>query len=221
MRNEQHYRKSMTNKSSKSTQNLFMQSLERQLTSENIGEILMNYQQKISDIGTNISGVVGLPLLRKIKRELVETGPYANVTLFEAANRIMTDLVILNGVKWLLEKTNIPMSSYTVQYGNETSNFHDLEAEHENIRLVGESFNVAPSLFQTKKSATLKKLRKTKADYHLILINDDAVKESYCPRKLYGSELMIFVDIFCGCCQLFPANRRRELIKDQITNTHR
>ena len=132
--------------------------MKRRLTVGNVGTALAEYSEEIASVGGKIQGKLGLKLLHEVKREPIGTGPYPDVTLFEAANRIMTDLVILNGVKWLLEKSGFPFSEYRVEYGNEDSSAHDLMAENEDERLVGEAFNVAPSFFHGKKTAMLKKL---------------------------------------------------------------
>ena len=173
--------------------------MQRRLTLGNIGAALTDYSEAIGTIGDRIKGKLGLQLLQEIKRAPVGTGPYSDVTLFEAANRVMTDLVILNGVKWLLEESVFPFSEYRVEYGNEDSNAHDLMAENEDDRLVGEAFNVAPSFFQGKKAAMLRKLRTpdNETKLKLILANADAVSESYMPRLL-RNEHMVLVDVFTG-----------------------
>ena len=91
----------------------------------------------------------------------------------------MTDLVILKGMKWLLDFHSFPFEEYIVKYGNEDSNDHDINASNGGKLLVGEAFNVAPSFFQGKKNAMRKKLRSNKsgADYMIILANSDAVKD--------------------------------------------
>jgi hypothetical protein len=63
-----------------------------------------------------------------LKREAVGAGRYPNVTLFEAANRIMTDVVMLNGVRWLLKDEVFPFRAYTVEYGHGNEGAHDIEA---------------------------------------------------------------------------------------------
>jgi hypothetical protein len=44
-----------------------------------------------------------------------------NVTVFDAASRIITDLVMLHGVRWLRQHRTFPFHTYTVEfdYGNE------------------------------------------------------------------------------------------------------
>ena len=92
----------------------------------------------------------------------------------------MSDLVILLGVRRLLcnstvGQVTLPFSQYDVKLGIEAGN--DVTAESNDLRLVGEAFNVAPSFFQTKKATTLKKLRQdTTADYRLLIFNEDAAR---------------------------------------------
>ena len=68
----------------------------------------------------------------------------------------MTDLVILKGVKWLLDRYAFPFDEYVVEYGNEDSNDHDITAIKGSKKLFGEAFNVAPSFFQGKKLRCLR-----------------------------------------------------------------
>ncbi len=184
--------------------------MQRRLTVASVGPTLAEYSDAIVRIGDRIQGKRGLELLQEVKRAPTGTGPYPNVTLFEAANRVMTDLVILNGVKWLLEESVFPFSEYRVEYGNEASSAHDVMAENEDERLVGEAFNVAPSFFQGKKAAMLRKLRspENREKLKLILANADAVGESYRP-KLIRHEHMVLVDVFTGRAMMWPGDARR------------
>ena len=154
---------------------------ERVLTSANVGNLLKLFSAQIDQIGHSIAGKTGLGLIETLKRERLGIGPYPDVTLFEAANRIMSDLVILHGVAWLLKEQAFPFAEYTVEFGNEDKNGFDIMAKRGGKTLVGEAFNVAPSFFQGKKLSALKKLRKngTSADYRVLLINHDAVRETY------------------------------------------
>lgn len=71
-------------------------------------------------------------------------GPYPGVTLFEAANRIMTDLVTLHGVAWLLKNKVFPFDSYAVGFGNENDLGFNIRAGGvDGETLVGEVSNVA------------------------------------------------------------------------------
>ena len=122
----------------------------------------------------------------------------------------MTDLVILNGVKWLLQESVFPFSKYRVEFGNEDYSAHDLMAENEDERLVGEAFNVAPSFFQAKKAAMLRKLRipENREGLKLILANADAVGESYRP-KLRANEHIVLVDVFTGTAMRWSGDTPR------------
>ena len=184
--------------------------MQRLLTVGNVGTTLAEYSATIVSVGDRIQGKLGLELLQEVKRVPTRTGPYPAVTLFEAANRIMTDLVILNGVKWLLQESVFPFSEYRVEYGNEDYSAHDLMAENEDERLVGEAFNVAPSFFQAKKAAMLRKLRmpENREGLKLILANADAVGESYRP-KLRANEHMVLVDVFTGTAMRWSGDTPR------------
>jgi hypothetical protein len=178
---------------------------ERTLNKENIDCILREYAASVEKVGESIQGVKGRALLELLKRQKVNIGPYPNVTLFEAANRIMTDFVIYNGVKWLLENKVFPFESYTVELGNENKNDFDITAEREGVTLIGEAFNVARSLFQGKKSSMLKKLRKegVKANYRLIMVNHDAVSAGYSPH-CEPNEYYLFVNVNTASAVIVP-----------------
>lgn len=161
-----------------------MQQPIRKLTLDNISNIQSEFYSSFAMLGESIKGKTGLSLLESLKREKVETGPYPNVTLFEAANRIMSDLVILHGVAGLLKSKTFPFNEYIVEFGNEDKNGFDIRASSPSATLAGEAFNVAPSFFQGKKRSALKKLRE-KADqetYRIIMFNSDAPPADYMAR---------------------------------------
>lgn len=167
--------------------------LERVLRADNIDTALQSYLASVDSVGECIRGLDGLALLEALKRGKVRCGPYPEVALFEAANRIMTDLVVLYGVRWILKNRVFPFAEYLVEYGHENNNAHDVLAESHGRRLVGEVFNVAPSFFAIKKASALKKLRGTdSAHYRVILCNEEAVLSSYFP-KARDSEYLVLV----------------------------
>ena len=114
----------------------------------------------------------------------------------------MSDLVILYGIKYLLNNNDFPFEAYTVEYGNENKNEHDIMAEKDGVKLSGEAFNVATSFFQGKKTSMLNKLRKNNPspDYVVILVNSDAVDKDYAlnTKKLRKNEYVVFIDIENG-----------------------
>jgi len=179
--------------------------MERTLNQKNIDAAIREYETSISEIGETISNLRGIALFQCLKRSQINSGPYPHVTLFEAANRIMTDLVILKGIKWLLDSKTFPFDEYVVEYGNEDNNEHDISAKNASAKLIGEAFNVAPSFFQGKKNAMRKKLRANhnNASYMVIIANSDAVKAEYEP-KLKENEYYVFVDIESGKAKLLP-----------------
>jgi hypothetical protein len=163
-----------------------LQQPERKLTSLNIDAITNDFRAALSCIGASIDGKTGLPLLKALKRDKLGHGPYPNVTLFEAANRIMSDLVILTGVKALLQSDLFPFTEYTVEFGNEDKNGFDIRATSGDATLIGEAFNVAGSFFQGKKSSALRKIAAVDATYKVLIFNDDAVSTVYRPRTEIG-----------------------------------
>jgi hypothetical protein len=125
--------------------------------------------------------------------------------MFEAANRIMTDLVILNGVNRLLLDEVFPFDRYTVEYGNTDENGFDIRATKDGMTLLGEAFNVAPSFFQGEKTSMLKKLRgpQATANFKIIMFNHDAVPPTYVPEIREG-EFFVVVNIESGATRVVP-----------------
>jgi hypothetical protein len=117
----------------------------------------------------------------------------------------MTDLVILYGVRWLLKRAVFPFDSYLVEYGNDDKQGFDIRATSGGSTLIGEAFNVAPSFFQGKKGAMLKKLRQpaAKADFKLIMFNHDAVTPQYVP-KTEEREFLVVVRVGTDEAQVIP-----------------
>jgi hypothetical protein len=173
-----------------------VQNLERRISKANAGQLITEYLQLVEQVGNPVANLKGRPLLWALKREPLKAGPYPGLTLFEAANRIMSDLVILYGVKWLLDHNVFPFGTYTVEYGNEDKSGFDIRANADGRTLIGEAFNVARSFFQGKKTAMLKKLRQSgdSADYKIIMFNHDAVEGSYEPEPK-TSEFFVFVQV--------------------------
>lgn len=173
------------------------------ISTQNIDVLLARYLLVIEAIGPVDQKLSGQMLLSYLKREKVSCGPYPDVTLFEAANRIMSDLVILHGVRWILNNDAFPFSEYLVEFGHANNNGFDIKAKSDALSLIGEAFNVAPSFYQGKKTTMLKKLRGTSADFKLIMVNSDAVAMNYCPQPHLG-EYFVFVNIEDGSARMAP-----------------
>jgi hypothetical protein len=88
--------------------------------------------------------------LRYLKRERFNIGPYTDITVFEAANRIATDLALFAGVEMLFKKKMIPLDSTvklrlgTIQE-KDKGDFSVIQGRKES---QGEVFDVAPSFFR-------------------------------------------------------------------------
>ena len=170
----------------------------RKLTKENIGPTIHEYYELLEGMSLKIESKNILELLTELKRKKTNTGPYPNVTLFESANRIMTDLTILIGIKRLFNEAipEINYEIYQVEFGHDNFNDFDIVAENNNQKLVGEAFNVAQQFFQTKKTKMLKKLRErgVNNDQKLLIYNSDAVSGNYRPKHV-SNEFHLRVDI--------------------------
>jgi len=179
-------------------------SLPKSLTINNIDKSIRLFERLVSDISISEPST-GLGLLNKLKREPIGKHPmYGHVSYFEAANRIMTDAVILKGVKWLLEAPNFPFAEYKVDYGNDNTQDHDVMSEANGSVLVCEAFNVAPSFFQGKKAKMLEKLRQNNsANFSIIMVNEDAVSMNYSP-SIKKDEYILLVDIFGNKTRMLP-----------------
>jgi hypothetical protein len=182
----------------------------RAITKDNIDDLIADYLVMVETIGAAVAGMSGLRLLKALKRDQVKVGPYPHVTLFEAANRIMTDMVILYGVKWILSTRAFPFEAYNVEYGNEDNHGFDLRASENGRQLVGEAFNVAPSFFQLKKTSMLKKLRapEVAAEFRVLMFNEDAVPAGYKPSPKH-SEFFVFVKVGDEGSYMVPSESNR------------
>jgi hypothetical protein len=179
----------------------------RNFNIDNIDSFLSAYEQSFAQIGSSIQGMSGHSLLVALKRKHLEEGPYPGVTLFEAANRIMSDLVILHGVRSILRKRLYPFDEYRVELGHENNNAFDIMASNGTEELVGEAFNVSNKFFASKKNAAIKKLREkaVSPDFRILMFNHEAVRSSYAKVERRG--------VFCPRrhCQLCIAHRAIEL----------
>ena len=167
----------------------------RDFNTSNIDSFLQTYEESFAKIGSSIQGLYGRKLFIALKRKHLNEGPYPGVTLFEAANRIMSDLVILHGVRSLLTTRRFPFDEYRVELGHENNNAFDIMANNGTEKLVGEAFNVSDKFFSSKKNSALKKIREksVSADFKILMFNQEAVSNAYRP-KLRENEFFVLVD---------------------------
>ena len=112
---------------------------------------------------------------RKDETNPIAIGPYKNITPFEAANRIASDLVIINGLLQLVDsEPGLVNAKFTLRLGTTyIKNKGDFTIETDVETLEGEAFNVAPSFLKDKLAKTIKKWsQKEKLKY--ILVNNEA-----------------------------------------------
>jgi len=153
--------------------------IDRKLHKHNIDETIEAYKKLLDEIPLKIEEATVLDLLNRLKRGKMGSGPWSNVSIFEAANRIMSDLVILYGVKRIIDG-DFPhleiFKEFEVELGNENRKEHDIISTVDDKRLIGEAFNVAPSFFNNKKNKMITKLIKSNpaADYMILLCNADS-----------------------------------------------
>ncbi|RYY00066.1 hypothetical protein EON78_01985, partial [bacterium] len=92
---------------------------------------------------------------RKNIGENNQIGPYFGLTVFEAANRIASDLVIINGIIQLIEQKREPkLSRITIRLGNKHIKG---QGDFTINGKEGEAFNVAASFYKSKLRTTIAK----------------------------------------------------------------
>jgi len=167
----------------------------------NIDRELRRYLEAVNSMKLPAPQDDVLAFIHSLKRSHVRSGPYPDVSLFEASNRILSDLIVLFGVRQLLTQAvvghvQLPFTEYEVALSVEGGN--DLTAVADGQRLIGEAFNVAPSFFQSKKASMLKRLRlDNEADYRLVIFNEDAVKRpDHYREKSKPGMLYLLVDVW-------------------------
>lgn len=114
-------------------------------------------------------------LKRKDQSNPLKIGAYENITPFEAANRIASDLIIINGLLQLVMKNEeFKEALFTLRLGTtHHSNKGDFTITLNGKELEGEAFNVAPSFLKQKMSNTKKKW-KDNQQLKYILVNAEA-----------------------------------------------
>lgn len=122
-------------------------------------------------------------MIRYLKRKDItnpqKIGPYKNITIFEAANRIASDLVIINGIIQLVAKyPELLVARFTLRLGIlHEKGRGDFTIHLDNHDFEGEAFNVAPSFLKVKLRSTISKWKKSENRDQLmyILVNDEAL----------------------------------------------
>jgi hypothetical protein len=113
-------------------------------------------------------------LIENVKRSPVEIGPYQKISVFEALNRIGSDLVLLDGTEKLftegLEK-NIPSK---VLLRMSTIKGYDFEVHFEDKRIIyGEAFNASLSFCNTKMRQAIDKFIQNGEEAGIVFVNEE------------------------------------------------
>lgn len=169
---------------------LLSEIIKNPLSREELRKVKSNYLDLLKKqpfpekIGTDYPSVLSI-----LKRDRLTIGPYTDISIFEAANRIATDLTLIEGVLYLFEKKLIGASATvrillgTMQEKNK-GDFSIFENESET---QGEAFDVAPSFFVSKLYKTLKKW-KGRSDLKFIIFNQNCLDDSSCTKYLKHQE---------------------------------
>jgi hypothetical protein len=139
-----------------------------------------------------------------LKRGSVEGGPYSGHSLFEVANRTLSDLVVLALANELLREAlpgqARPIESVNVLLGTEQNADHDVMGTlPDGTLLRAECFNVAKTFFMSKINDTRNKLRAVSRDVacvKMIAFNHDAVGANWKHRSHWVTHRRVNVDEF-------------------------
>lgn len=141
-------------------------------------------------------------LIDKIKRTPEKVGPYQNISVFEALNRIGSDLVLLAGATELFKKTSkIAVDKIELKMGN-THGF-DFEVSIGEKVIYGEAFNAAESFCKSKMRDAIHKLIDINPDKNateaIVFINEEVKHfiDKYVNKKEKKEKLKIH-RIYCG-----------------------
>lgn len=150
-----------------------------------------------------------IDLLKLVKRNEVEIGPYKGLTVFESLNRIGSDLVLLSGAEKLFNNDieGIFPKTIELKLGNKAG-FDVIVKTIEGTIIYGEGYNVAKSFCKFKTRQTIDKLYKSEevksSKKAIILINDDVKSEieKYRNKKAVELKNMHGVEIVYVFCKI-------------------
>jgi hypothetical protein len=113
-------------------------------------------------------------LIENVKRSPVEIGPYQNISVFEALNRIGSDLVLLDGTEKLFKDGVVKNKPSKVLLRMSTIKGYDFEVHFENQPTIyGEAFNASPSFCNTKMRQAIDKFIKDGKEAGIVFVNEE------------------------------------------------
>lgn len=145
------------------------------------------YLQLIRKNSYELKATKDIPeMIQILKRDFQTVGPYQNITLFEALNRIGSDLVLLSGAEKIFNGAIEEIIPETIHLRMGNTDGFDFEVMCTDHKIIyGEAFNAAPSFCKAKMRSAIRKLNKNKngrkSDPSIILINKEVedVMETY------------------------------------------
>lgn len=149
------------------------------LTADNVGHEIAAYLRLLATWSVPALPVQPIPLFLELKRKKVSAGPYPDVSIFELANRVMSDLVVLFAARHLLCERVLVKRVERLDVVLGTAHGLDVSGEFEDGgRLVGECFNVSQSFLPAKLAKARRDLRRQPCITKVIAFNHDAVPQS-------------------------------------------
>ncbi|MGZ4078738.1 MAG: hypothetical protein ACXVDW_14730, partial [Bacteroidia bacterium] len=144
-------------------------------------------------------------LINSVKRSPERIGPYENISVFEALNRIGSDLVLLSGTEKLFDGVYKEIIPERIKLNMGTNPGFDFIIQTKNSNeIYGEAFNVATTFCKEKLRQAIHKLSKDWEEKNVLIavifINSemknllDSYKNSR-ERELEGK--VKFLRIFC------------------------
>ncbi len=144
-------------------------------------------------------------LINAIKRTPEKIGPYQNISIFEALNRIGSDLVLLSGAEKLFNGFINEIVPKSIHLKMGTTHGFDFEVKLADEKIIyGEAFNAAESFGKQKMRQALHKLIDKNPDKNakngIIFMNEDlegVLKEFQNKKERENTKIKIH-KVFCG-----------------------
>jgi hypothetical protein len=142
-------------------------------------------------------------LIENVKRSPVEIGPYQKISVFEALNRIGSDLVLLDGTEKLFTKEDLEINKPSkVLLRMSTIKGYDFEVYFKDQRpIYGEAFNASPSFCNTKMRQAIDKFIKDGKEAGIVFVNEEVSdtinKYLKNNNRLKGNPSFKLYPIFC------------------------
>lgn len=180
------------------------------LTNSKFNDAKASYIKKIIENKPHFNNTNSIfELIDQVKRNPTNIGPYEDISVFEALNRIGSDLVLLRGAEKLFNEgldKKIP-TEILLRMGN-TKGF-DFEVYFGKTIIYGEAFNAAESFCKDKMRQAIHKLIEKNPDPNategIVFVNDDVkdVLRNYKNEMQLKNNFNIHL-IFCETNLLIP-----------------